>query len=251
MSLARRIIPVLLMKNGALVKGKRFKSDRIVGHVQQAAEIYQARGVDELLVLDVEATLRGRGPDYMAIRALTEKCFMPIAAGGGVRNTDDFRDLISNGADKVVIGTAAYEDPSIITRLSNKFGAQAVVVAIDVMYDGFSWSVATRCGTKQHFYGAVQFAEDMERRGAGELIVTAIRNDGMMNGYDLGLIKRVAEAVSIPVVAAGGCGSYEHMHRALKVGASAVAAGALFQFTDSTPREAAEYLNEKGWEVRL
>ena len=251
MSLAHRIIPVLLMRNGNLVKGKRFDSTRIVGNIFQAAEIHQARGVDEMLVLDVGATIKGLGPNYSIIRELTERCFMAITVGGGITCGDHVRELMNNGADKVVLGTIAYDDRSVVTRLANKFGSQAISIAIDVLFDGYSWCVVTHCGTRPHFFSPVAFAAEMESRGAGELIVTAIRNDGMMNGYDLGLIRKIAKEVSIPVVANGGCGSYEHMHRALKAGASAVAAGAFFQWTEGTPKGAAEYLNEKGWEVRL
>lgn len=251
MGLAIRIIPVLLTRNQMLVKGKQFNSSRIVGNALQAAEINQAREVDEMLVLDVSATLRGSVPNYQLIRSLTEKCFMPIAAGGGVREMGHIQQLLANGADKVVICTAAIEKPELIKEASKKFGAQAVVVAIDVIHDVNHHYVATRCGTEIYFQSAVAFAKEMEALGAGELIVTGVKNDGMMGGYDLGIIKKIAKAVNIPVIANGGCGSYEHMHRALQAGASAVAAGALFQWTECTPRGAAEYLAKKGWETRL
>jgi len=243
MGLAHRVIPVLLMRNGSLVKGKRFDSTRVVGNIQQAAEIYQAR--------DVDATPRGYSPNSAIIKRLTEKCFMPIAAGGGITSVEHVRALISNGADKVVIGTAAYEDPALITVCARKFGSQAITVAVDATFDGYNWHVTTRCGGRVNFYSALAFAEEAASRGAGELIVTAVRNDGMLCGYDLGLIRKIAKAVDIPIIANGGCGTYEHMNKALKAGASAVAAGAMFQWTDATPRGAAEYLASKGWEVRL
>lgn len=251
MGLAHRIIPVLLMKNGNLVKGKRFNSSRVVGNIFQAAEIHQSRGVDEMLVLDVGATISGKGPNHDLIRMLTDRCFMPITVGGGITSVEHVRILLANGADKVVIGTAAYQDRATVTRCAGKFGSQAISVAIDVLYEDGIWCVATHCGATSHCYSPVAFAKEMEDRGAGELIVTAIRNDGMMAGYDLGLIGKIAKEVSIPIVANGGCGTYEHMHRALKAGASAVAAGAMFQWTDNTPHEAAEYLSAKGWEIRL
>lgn len=251
MGLAHRVIPVLLMRGSHLVKGKQFDSSRIVGNIYQAAEIHQARGVDEMVILDVAATTRGFGPDFLAMKELTRKCFMPIAVGGGVTTVTDVRELLANGADKVVIGTAAIEDPDLIGRCARKFGSQAVVVAVDVVYTGDNWFVTYRNGSRTETYSPVAFAQDMQARGAGELIVTAIKNDGMMNGYDLGLIRKIAKAVNIPVVASGGAGTYEDMHKALKCGASAVAAGAMFLWTDSTPRGAAEYLAEKGWEMRL
>jgi cyclase len=252
MSLARRIIPVMLTRDGFLVKGKQFNSQRAVGNVMQAAEIYQMRQVDELVVLDVGATARGE-PDAGMIKELTEKCFMPIAAGGGVNCMEHVRKLLANGADKVVIGTAAYKQPHLIRDAARKFGNQAVVVAVDAVYDEncSNWFLTTNCGAETHFYSPVQFARDMEMQGAGELIVTNINNDGMMQGYDLALVRKIAKAVNIPVIANGGCGTYDHMDRALKAGASAVAAGAMFQWTEATPYEAAEYLHGKGWEVRL
>lgn len=251
MSLAHRIIPVLLTRSGMLVKGKQFNSSRIVGNVQQAAEVYQAREVDELVVLDVGVTLTCRQPDCEMVKNLTQGCFMPVAVGGGIRNIEQIRQMLANGADKVVIGTAAIEDPELVKMASRHFGNQAIVVAIDALYDTSNWFVTSRCGTRTHFYGAAAFARDMEEAGAGEIMLTNVKNDGMMEGYDIGLIKKVAKEVSIPVIANGGCGTYEHMHRALSAGASAVAAGAMFQWTDNTPQGAAEYLAKKGWEVRL
>lgn len=251
MSLARRIIPVMLTRGGKLVKGQQFCSNRVVGNVRQAAEIHQMREVDELVILDVEATARGLGPDVKTIKELTESCFMPIAAGGGVSSMDHIHDLLANGADKVVIGTAAFNDPKLIKEASAKFGAQAIVVSVDAKFEDGHWFLTTDCGKETHFYSPVAFAMHMELHGAGELLVTSVTNDGMMQGYDLGLIKRISQIVSIPVIANGGCGTYDHMHRALRAGASAVAAGAMFQWTEATPQGAAEYLHEKGWEVRL
>lgn len=251
MSLAHRIIPVLLKRGSYLVKGKQFDSSRIVGNVYQAAEIHQARGVDEMIVLDVAATMQGMEPDYEAVKLLTKKCFMPITVGGGIKHIDHVRKLLASGADKVVIGTGVFDDHTLIQKCARKFGSQAIVVAVDAMYDGFNWQITSRCGSLTHFYSAAAFALDVENWGAGELIVTGVKNDGMMQGYDLGLIRKISKAVGIPIIANGGCGTYKHMHNALKAGASAVAAGALFQWTDATPHEAAEYLAEKGWEMRL
>lgn len=251
MGLAHRIIPLLLMHNGHLVKGKQFNSARIVGNAFQAAEIYQSRGVDEMIVIDVAATIRGSEPNIYDIRRLTDKCFMPITAGGGIKTIDHVRDLLANGADKVLIGSAAIDDPSLVLKCARKFGSQAITVAVDVRRYGSTSFITSRCGSSEHTCDPVEFAKDMERRGAGELVVTCINNEGMMLGYNIKLIKDIAKAVDIPVIASGGAGEYEHMHRALKAGASAVAAGSLFQFTDCTPKGAAEYLAKKGWEVRL
>lgn len=250
MSLAHRIIPVLLADNGMLVKGKRFNSNRIVGNVQQAAEIHQARGVDEMIVLDVGVSKSNAEPDYAMIKQLTEKCFMPISVGGGIRSVRHIRDMLLSGADKVVIGSAAVEEPELVWEASQHFGSQAIVVAVDALFTDGNWFVTTRCGQQVHCYSAVTYARDIVEQGAGELVVTCVNNDGMMQGYDLGLIKQIAKAVDVPVIANGGCGSYLHMHRALSAGADAVAAGAAFQFLDLTPQGAADYLAGKGWSVR-
>lgn len=251
MGLAHRIIPVLLKRGSYLVKGKQFDSSRVVGNVYQAAEIHQARGVDELIIIDVAATMQGFEPDYEAVRELTKKCFMPITVGGGIKTIDHVRKLLASGADKVVIGTGVFDDHTLIQKCARKFGSQAVVVAVDAMYDGYNWQITSHCGSRTHFYSAAAFALDMQNVGAGELIVTGIKNDGMMQGYDLALIRKIAKAVDIPVIANGGAGDYHHMHMALKAGASAVAAGAMFQWTEATPHGAAEYLTKKGWEIRL
>jgi cyclase len=239
------------MRGSMLVKGKQFDSSRVVGNVYQAASIHQARGVDELIVLDVAATMQGVEPNPMVIKELTGNCFMPITVGGGIKTVMHVRELLANGADKVVIGTAALEDPALINRCATKFGSQAITVAVDAVFVDGNWFITKRCGTEYELYSPVAFALDMQARGAGELMVTAIKNDGMMCGYDLGLIRKISKAVEIPVIASGGAGSYRHMHAALKAGASAVAAGAMFQWTDATPHGAAEYLSEKGWEIRL
>ena len=237
MGLAVRIIPTLLAKGPRLVKGRRFSADRVVGHVQQAARIHQARGVDELCILDVAATPEGRGPDFAAIRKLTEACFMPLTVGGGVRSVEDVKGLLDAGADKVAIRTAWISSPDFVAAASRRFGRQAIVVALDV---------EEHCWTEAAFE-----ARRIESFGAGELLLTSVEREGTMEGYDLELLRTVANAVDIPVIAHGGCSGYEDMYNAIQAGASAVAAGALFQFTDCTPRGAAEYLSSKGVEVRL
>lgn len=250
MALAKRIIPVLLMRHGLLVKGKQFDSMRTVGVAQQAAEIYQARGADELIVLDVAATEEKRGPDILAMKRLTEVCFMPVAVGGGITTVDQVRELLANGADKVVIGTAAVLNPNLIEECADKFGSQAITVALDVVKSNDGWKPVIQCGARITEIDAVNWALRMETMGAGELILTNIDRDGTMRGYDLDVIDEITDTVSIPVVANGGCGNYGHMHQALKKGASAVAAGAMFQWTEQTPKGAAEYLAKRGWETR-
>lgn len=238
MGLAVRIIPTLLCRGNKLVKGRKFSADRIVGHVQQAARVHQARGVDELCILDVGATPEGRRPDFAAIEALTAGCFMPLTVGGGVRSLDDVDGLLRAGADRVVIKTAYQANFDFLDACAYRFGSQAIVVALDVRDEGRTPLV-------------VDMAKDMERRGAGEILLTAMDREGTMEGYDLELIRAVSEAVDIPVIAHGGCSGPADMLAAIKAGASAVAAGALFQFTDHTPRSCARHLHEQGLEVRL
>jgi len=246
--LKTRIIPVLLSRNGSLVKGRRFKSDRVVGHVLQAARVHEMRGVDELMVLDVAATPEKRAPDFKLVKELTDGCFMPLTVGGGIRWVDDISQLMDSGADKVVVGTQAAKHPEIITQAAERFGSQAIAVSIDVRL-GTVW---THCGTQDASFNPVEWARHVEMRGAGEIILNAIDRDGTMEGYDLNLIDAVSKAVSIPVVASGGCSSYEDIELVLSATeAHAVAVGALLQFSDATPRGAAQHLSERGYQVRV
>lgn len=247
MSLAIRIIPQLLCRGRQLIKGTQYNSWRSVGVAAQAVRIHQMRGVDELLLLDISATPAGRGPNIDLVHELSEVLFSPISVGGGVKTIGDVGRLLRNGADKIVICSAAYEDPNLITKCADKYGSQAIVVSIDVS-DGL---VMSHCGTQEINLDPVDTALMWESCGAGELIINSIDREGMMNGYDLDLIKAISEEVAIPVIASGGCGLYQHMEHAVKAGASAVSSGAMFQFTDNTPKGAANYLHECGIEVRL
>lgn len=254
MSLAHRIIPVILTRGRTLVKGERFDSWRSVGVTAQAVRIHQARGVDELVLLDIGATPEGRGPDLDLVRELSEVCYMPLAVGGGVRTVDDVWALLRAGADKVVIGTAC--NTGLLVDASQRFGRQALVAAIDVR----GRDVITACGTKPliPFQGAkaprvdaVYWADVVEHEGAGEILLTSIDREGTMAGYDLELIQAVATQACIPIIANGGCSGPSDMVQAHQRGASACAAGALFQFTDTTPRDCAEYMKANGIEVRI
>jgi len=231
--LATRVIPVLLKRGDALVKGERFKSWRSVGHALQAAKIHAKRQVDELIVLDIAATPEGRGPDFDAISELTKDCFCPITVGGGVRTIDDAKALLRVGADKVAVHTAGQ---SLVKQIAERCGRQAVVAVIDY-YD--------------NWVGVPELARQYEEAGAGEILLQSVERDGTMAGYDIEMIRKVSRAVSIPVIACGGCSGYDDMVSAINAGASAVAAGALFQFTDCTPKGAAEYLDRKGIETRI
>lgn len=251
--LKTRIIPTLLYRDFGLVKGVKFDSKRAVGSPMQAIKVYNLRSVDELVFLDVTATQQQRGPDFGLIDDLADDCFMPLSVGGGVRSVEDVSELIRVGADKVVVNTAAVERPEILSDIAGRFGSQCLVVSIDTKRDTNNRSgVWTRSGTLETEWDPVELATRVEEMGAGEILLTSIDRDGTMEGYDLETLHRVCEAVSIPVIASGGAGSYEDMRAAILEGqASAVAAASMFHFTEQTPLEAKQYLNGFGIPVRL
>jgi cyclase len=199
--------------------------------MQDRIRLLERRDIDELIILDVS----GHAPRFDEVKRLTEPLFCPITVGGGINDIEHIRKLLAGGADKVAINRVARERPDLVREASEKFGAQAIVVGMDV-----------RAGDEPEAYAA-----RMESLGAGEILLTSVARDGMMGGYDLDLIRSVCDAVSIPVIAAGGCGSYEHMQQALDAGAHAVASGAMFQFCEATPKGAARFLHEQGIATRL
>jgi cyclase len=248
-----RIMPTLLHKDLGLVKGVAFDSWRRVGSAMQAVKVFNMREVDELVYLDVAATIAKRSPDFEAVDELADECFMPLAVGGGVRTVEDVRRLLHVGADKVVVNTIAVEDPGVVHEMVARFGSQCVVVSIDARRcaDG-SYEVYTHSGTVPTGRDPVSLAKEVEALGAGEILLTSIERDGTMTGYDIELTRLVCEAVSIPVIASGGAGTYAHMAEVLRDGkASAVAAASMFFFTEQTPLEAKRYLKEQGFRVRV
>lgn len=248
-----RIMPTLLHKDVGLIKGIGFDSWRRVGSAMQAIKVYNMRQVDELVFLDITATNDERPPDFQLIDELADDCFMPLTVGGGIRSVEDVRGLLKVGADKISINTAAVENPELITQIAEKFGAQCVVVSIDFKkHENGTYEVFTNSGTRPTGQNPVDFAVKCEKLGAGEILLTSIDLDGTMKGYDVEITKQVAESVSIPVIASGGAGNYEHMADVLLNGkASAVAAASIFHFTQQTPLEAKNYLKEKGINVRI
>jgi imidazole glycerol-phosphate synthase subunit HisF len=214
--------------------------------MRDRVQLLERREVDELIILDIAATPNNRGPRFEQVKELTENLFMPVTVGGGIKNVADIRRLLESGADKISLNTAAIERPELISEAAEKFGSQSVVVSIDARNS----KVAARCGQFVFEKEPVAWAVECENRGAGEILLTSIDRDGTLEGYDLDLIREVSQAVSIPVVAAGGCGSYEHVAQAIKAGAHAVAVGAMFQFTEQTPRGASRYLNDHGIPAR-
>ena len=246
-----RVMPTLLFKDVGLVKGTSFDSWRRVGGAMQAIKVYDLREVDELVFLDIAATLAGRRPDFEAIDELADECFMPLTVGGGVRSVDDVHRLLEVGADKVSLNTAAVETPELIGQIATRFGSQCVVVSIDAQRSGGGYYACVRAGTVATGQTPVDLARRAEGLGAGEILLTSIDRDGHMTGYDVDLISSVTTAVSIPVIASGGAGSYADMADALRAGAAAVAAAAMFHFTQQTPIEAKRFLAAAGFPVRL
>ena len=250
--LAKRIIPVVLARGQQAVKGQGFDSWRSVGQLRQAICVYEMRQVDEVILLDIGATPERRGPNIEFVREFAGEWFSPVCVGGGVSTIDHFRQLLANGADKVAINTAAVETPELINEAAEKFGRQAVVISCDVKYNGdrSRRSVVIRCGKEDTGRDPIDWARIVDQRGAGEILLNCVERDGAMQGYDLDLIRAVSSAVSIPVIACGGAGSYEDLRLALEAGAHAVAASAMWLFSDATPAGAAEYLANHGIPVR-
>lgn len=246
-----RVIPTLLWKSVGLVKGVGFDSWRRVGPVLPSVKVYNTRQVDELIFVDITATNEDRGPDFESIAEFSSECFVPLTVGGGVKSLDDVQKLLLVGADKVAINSIAYENPDLISAAAIRFGAQCVVVSIDVKVSQGRYECFSHSGTKAAGKNPVEWARTVESLGAGEILLTSVERDGTMEGYDVTLVRQVADAVNIPVIASGGAGNYNDMFSAIDEGkASAVAAASMFHFTEQTPIEAKRFLASKGLPVR-
>ncbi len=226
-----RVIPALLLKGQGLVKTVKFKDPKYLGDPINIVRIFNDKEVDELIFLDITATNEKRRPPFEALSKITSECFMPLGYGGGIRSLEDVRTLLGLGVEKVILNTAAVEMPELVTEAAAYAGSQAVVISIDVKRSLLGkYEVFTHSGLQGTGLDVVRHAQEMERRGAGELFVNSIDRDGTMQGYDLDLVRRVAQAVNIPVVACGGAGKVEHLAEAIRAGASAAAAGSMFVF---------------------
>jgi cyclase len=246
-----RVIPTLLLKGYGLVKGVSFNSWRRVGPVLPALKVYNARDVDELVLVDIMASIEERAPDAESIADLSEECSVPFTVGGGITDVAQIVELLRAGADKISLNSAALADPALIERAAARFGAQCVVASVDVKLVDGVYRVAGHSGTKDTARDPVEWARELASRGAGEILLTSVDRDGTMTGYDLSLIERVVAAVDIPVIASGGAGNYQHMIEAVKQGgAAAVAAASIFHFTEQTPAEAKAALSAAGIPVR-
>jgi cyclase len=249
--LARRIIACLDVRDGAVVKGVRFEGLRNAGDPAELARRYNAEGIDELVILDVTATLEARRALASTIQAVSRELFIPLTVGGGIRTRDDAASAIEAGADKVSLNTAPLSDPALITQLADRYGSQAVVVAIDARRTGGGWTVYERSGTADTSRDPVAWACEAEARGAGEILLTSMDRDGTRSGFDCELTATVAAAVSIPVIASGGAGTFEHFADVFTRGAAdAALAASVFHFSEHAVDDLKRYLADRGIPVR-
>lgn len=227
-----RVIPCLLWQGGGLVKTTKFKQPNYIGDATNAIRIFNEKEVDELMLLDIEASVKGRRPNLDLIRQIASECFMPLAYGGGVSTLEDIRNILSLGVEKVCINSKAVQDPEFIRQAGATFGNSTIVVCIDYRKTLLGKNVVTGLsGSNKSKYDPLQFAKLMEEMGAGELVLNSIDRDGTMTGYDIEMIRKVTDAVSIPVIALGGAGTTQHLFEAIdQTHVSAVAAGSMFVY---------------------
>lgn len=250
--LCKRIIVCLDVRDGAVVKGVHFSDLVEAGDPASLAQRYDAEGADEIVMLDVSATIEGRRARARTIQAIASSVFIPFLVGGGIRSLDDAAAALDAGADKVAINTAAVEEPALITRLALRYGSQAVVVAIDAARDGGRFAVRTRSATHASGRDALEWAKEAEDRGAGEILLTSVDRDGTAAGFDCELTSSVSRCVRVPVIASGGAGSALDFFDVFTAGgADAALAASLFHFSRSGIRDVKAFLGERGLPVRL
>ena len=252
-----RVIPCLDVKDGRVVKGVNFVDLRDAGDPVEAAIAYDAAGADELCFLDITASHENRDTIFDIVQRTAEACFMPLTVGGGVRTVDDIRRLLSSGADKVSINTAAVNNRHFVKEAAEKFGVQCIVVAIDAKKTSAGgapdrWEIFTHGGRKATGIDAVAYAREVVSLGAGELLLTSMDRDGTRSGFDLALTRAVADAVPVPVIASGGVGTLDHLVDGIREGhATAVLAASIFHFGEYSVREAKQYMGRAGLPMRL
>jgi cyclase len=247
-----RVIPTLLWKDFGLVKGAKFDSWRRVGSVLPAIKVYNHRDVDELVLVDISATQEGLAPDCDTVSDVADDCFVPFTVGGGICSVEHVFGLLRAGADKVTLNSHLYANQDFLPQAAARFGAQCLVASVDVKkHDDGRYECFSHSGTRATGVSVVEWVKYLAENGAGEILLTSIDRDGTMSGYDLDLLSSVVDTVNIPVIGAGGAGSYEDMRKAVvESGVSAVAAASIFHFTEQTPAEAKRYLAEAGVAVR-
>lgn len=250
--LKKRVIPVLLLRDGRMVKGVNFSGYRDTGNPRTAVRIYSAQDADELVFLDIQASLQSHQALVEIVREAASECFMPLAAGGGIKSIDDARELLLAGADKVVVTTAAVTQPQLLTEIAERFGSQALVAGIDYRLEEDGPRVWIRCGTERTELDPVTHARLLVSLGAGELLLNSIDRDGTMNGYDLATARAVADAVDVPVIVCGGAGNFMHLADLFNMtSASAAACASIFHFGDNNPIRARSYLRNLSIPMRV
>jgi cyclase len=250
--LTKRIIPCLDVKNGVVVKGINFKNLRDVGNPAELAQKYEKDGADEVVFLDIAASLESRKTMITVVEETSDNLFIPLTVGGGIHSVGDIKAVLNAGADKVSVNTAAVQNPEIIAESSDAYGCQCIVVAIDAKRTGDSWKIYTYGGTKATDIDAIEWARKVEALGAGEILLTSMDADGTTAGYDNKLTRAISENVNIPVIASGGAGTLEHIYDTLTDGkADAALAASIFHYGTYTPRDVKELLQKKGVAVRL
>tara|TARA_B100000700_G_scaffold239319_1_gene265972 strand:- start:182 stop:940 length:759 start_codon:yes stop_codon:yes gene_type:complete len=251
--LKKRIIPCLDVKDGRVVKGINFVNLTDAGDPVEQAKIYNDNGADEICFLDITASSEDRDILLKIVKKTAQKISIPLTVGGGVRNLEDINKLLSSGADKVSINTAAVLNKNLIEESSKKFGSQCIVVAVDAKkVKDNKWEIFTHGGRKSTGKDAIKFIIKMQEMGAGEILLTSMDRDGTKKGYDLDLTKKVCNSVNIPVIASGGVGNLEHLYQGIKIGrASAVLAASIFHYGEFSIQDAKKYLDSKGIPVRI
>ncbi len=250
--LSKRIIACLDVRDGRVVKGVNFEGLRNAGDPAELARRYNVEGIDELVILDVTATLEKRRAMARTVAAVARELFIPLTVGGGIASEDDAAAAVDAGADKVSINSAAVADPALITALARRYGSQAVIVAIDAKLEGDRLGVYVRSGSTPTGRDAVEWAREAADRGAGEILLTSIDRDGTRSGFDLPMTAAVSQAVSIPVIASGGAGTFAHFHEVFTDGcADAALAASVFHFSEHAVSELKAHLHEQGIPVRL
>ena len=251
--LKKRVIPCLDINKGRVVKGINFVNLIDAGDPVEQAKVYNDNGADEICFLDITASHENRSIILEVVKKTTEKCFVPLTVGGGIRTIKDIGNLLRAGADKVSINTAAVINPELIKEGAKQFGSQCMVVAIDAKKVGDNnWEVFTHGGRNPSGYEVLKFADKMQSLGAGEILLTSMDRDGTKKGYDLDLTKKISNNLNIPVIASGGVGNLEHLYEGFNIGnASAVLAASIFHFGEYSIIEAKQYLDSKGIPVRV
>jgi imidazole glycerol-phosphate synthase subunit HisF len=250
--LKKRVIPVLLLRNGRMVKGVQFANYRDTGNPATAVRIYSAQDADELVFIDIEPSVESHLSLVDTVRLAALECHMPLTAGGGVQSTDQVRELLLAGADKVVITTAAVAQPGFIGQVAERFGVQCVVAGVEYRNIAGRPTVTIRSGTEPTTLDPVEHAKALVQSGAGEIMLNSVDNDGTMQGYDLRLAAAVAASVSVPVIVSGGAGNFAHLKDLfVQTEASAAACASLFHFGDNNPIRARSYLRNAGIPMRV